>query len=85
MKNLIKEYLKESTFAKKSLKKEIKRIDKVVMQLAEIQTEQWYLLEEYKKDSYKEKYKQEHSKCLEQEKEISKLKKEIKNYEKGNS
>lgn len=78
----MKEYLKQKIEAKRSLKKEIKRIDKVVQTLAEIQVEQCYLLEELKKDSWKEKFKKEHQKFKEYEKEskdiINTLKQELK-------
>ena len=60
--NLIKEYLKVSIEAKKTLKKEIERIDKVVQTLAIAQAEQNILLEEFKKQSFKEKYREEHKK-----------------------
>ena len=78
----MKEYLKQKIEAKRSLKKEIKRIDEVVKQLAEIQVEQCYLLEELKKDSWKEKFKKEHKKFKEYEKEskdiINTLQQELK-------
>ena len=78
----MKEYLKQKIEAKRSLKKEIKRIDKVVNQLAEIQVEQCYLLEELKKDSWKTKFQKEHQKFKEYEKEskdiINTLQQELK-------
>ena len=73
----MKEYLKQKIEAKRSLKKEIKRIDKVVNQLAEIQVEQCYLLEELKKDSWKEKFKREHKKFKEYEKESKQIIEEL--------
>ena len=78
----MKEYFTQKIEAKRSLKKEIKRIDEVVKQLAEIQVEQCYLLEELKKDSWKEKFKKEHKKFKEYEKEskdiINTLQQELK-------
>lgn len=75
----MKEYLKQKIEAKRSLKKEIKRIDKVVNQLAEIQVEQCYLLEELKKDSWKEKFKKEHQKFKDYEKEAKQIIEELTN------
>ena len=78
----MKEYLKQKIEAKRSLKKEIKRIDKVVQTLAEIQVEQCYLLEELKKDSWKTKFQNEHKKFKDYEKEskdiINTLQQELK-------
>lgn len=73
--NLIKEYLKVSIEAKKSLKKEIERIDKVVQTLAIAQAEQNLLLDEFKKQSFKEKYREEHKKVKELEKQLKEMKK----------
>jgi hypothetical protein len=69
MKDLIKRYLKIKIQAKTSLRKEIRRIDEVVQALALAQVEQNYLIEEIKKDSYKTKWKEEHKKFKEYEKE----------------
>lgn len=70
--NLKKEY-------KKSLKKEIQRIDEVVKQLAEIVAGQNLIIEEMQKDSYKEKYKKEHKKFKEYEKESKAIIEELTN------
>ena len=69
----MKEYFKTKIQYYKNLNKEIKRIDEVVKQLAEIQVEQCYLLEELKKDSWKEKFKREHKKFKEYEKESKQI------------
>lgn len=45
MLKLIKEYLKLSIFARKSFKKEIKRLDKIIEQLYEIKKEHEKLIE----------------------------------------
>ena len=73
--NLIKEYLKVSIEVKKSLKKEVERIDKVVQTLAIAQAEQNILLEEFKKQTFKEKYREEHKKVKELEKQLKEMKK----------
>jgi hypothetical protein len=67
--NLFIKYIKVSIEAKKGLIKDIRRIDKVVQTLALAQVEQNYLLEELSKDSYKTKWKNEHKKFKEYEKE----------------
>jgi len=67
--NLFIKYIKVSIEAKKGLIKDIRRIDKVVQTLALAQVEQNYLIEELKKDSYKTKWKNEHKKFKEYEKE----------------
>lgn len=78
----MKEYFKVKIEYYKNLNKEIKRIDKVVQTLAEIQVEQCYLLEELKKDSWKTKFQNEHKKFKEYEKEskdiINTLQQELK-------
>lgn len=68
MLKLIKEYLKLCISSKKSLKKEIARLDKVIKQLYEITARQELLFEEYSRKSYKEKWKKEHEKLKELEK-----------------
>lgn len=82
MKKLIKEYLKTSIEARKSFKKELKRIDSVVNTLAIAQAKQNILFEEMSKESYKTKFKEEHKKFREYEKEskliIDELTNEIK-------
>lgn len=69
MKNLIKEYLKLCIDSKKSLRKEIKRLDAVTKQLYEVTAAQQELFDEYSKTSYKKKFNNEHKKAktLEQE------------------
>jgi len=73
----MKEYFKTKIQYYKNLNKEIKRIDKVVQTLAEAQAEQCYLLEELKKDSWKEKFKREHKKFKEYEKESKQIIQEL--------
>lgn len=73
MKNLIKEYLKLSIYSKKSLLKEIDRLDKITKQLYEITAGQEMIIEEYKDESYKEKWKAEHKKHKETEKESKEI------------
>lgn len=68
MLKLIKEYLKLCISSKKSLKKEIVRLDKVIKQLYEITARQELLFDEYSRKSYKEKWKKEHEKLKELEK-----------------
>lgn len=73
MKERIKEYLKLKIVSKKMMIREIKRIDKVVKQLAEVTAGQQLLFEEYSKESYKEKYKNEHKKVKELEKRVKEI------------
>lgn len=68
MLKLIKEYLKLSIFARKSFKKEIKRLDKVIEQLYEITARQEIMFSEYADKSYKTRFKKEHEKLIEMEK-----------------
>ena len=79
MKELIKEYLKISIECKKSLKKEIRRIDGVVKTLAIAQAKQNILFEEMSKESYKTKFKEEHKKFKDYEKESKKIIDELTN------
>lgn len=65
----MKEYFKLKKENKKIVKDEIARIDEVVKQLAEVVAGQNLIIEELKKDSYKEKYRKEHKKYKELEKE----------------
>lgn len=67
MLKLIKEYLKLSIFARKSFKKEIKRLDKVIEQLYEITARQEIMFSEYADKSYKTRFKKEHEKLIEME------------------
>jgi hypothetical protein len=86
MKELIKRYFKLKIECKESLRKEIRRIDKVVKTLALAQAEQNILLEEFNKASYKTKYLNEHRKLKTYIKEtntkIELLEKEIKRLQK---
>lgn len=65
----MKEYFKLKKENKKIVKDEIARIDEVVKQLAEVVAGQNLIIEELQKDSYKEKFKEEHKKFKEYEKE----------------
>ena len=84
----MKEYLKIKLISKKMMINEIKRIDEVVGQLAEVVAGQNLIIEELKKDSYKEKYRKEHKKNKELEKEsqeiIDTLTAELKKLEREN-
>lgn len=65
----MKEYFKLKKENKKRVKDEIARIDEVVKQLAEVVAGQNLIIEELQKDSYKEKFRKEHKKYKELEKE----------------
>ena len=79
MMKLIKEYLKLCIDSKKSLKKEISRLDKVTMNLYDI-TAKWVIMfDEYKDDSYKTKFHNEHKKRIEAEKEAKEIIQEFTN------
>lgn len=69
----MKEYLKIKLMSKKMMIKEINRIDEVVNQLAEVLVDQQNFLEELKKDNYKEKYREEHKKYKNLEKEANSI------------
>ena len=69
----MKEYLKIKFMSKQMMIKEINRIDEVVNQLAQVLVEQQNFLDELKKDNYKEKYRQEHKKHKELEKEANEI------------
>ena len=73
MKDLIKRYLKIKIYSITSLRKEIKRLDDVTKQLYEITAGQQIIIDEYKDDSYKTKFKEEHKKRKEYEKEAKKI------------
>ena len=75
MKNLIKEYLKISIETKKGLKKNLKKMNDIIETIAQAEAEQNLLLEEFKKESYKTKYLEEHKKYKEL---LKKYKEEIK-------
>lgn len=74
---LIKKYIKMKLEAKIALKKEIARIDKVVQTLAIAQAEQNILIEEFKKQSFKEKFRAEHKKVKELEKKLKEIEKYV--------
>lgn len=82
----MKEYFKVKKEKNKKIKDEIVRIDEVVKQLAEVIAGQNLIIEELQKDSYKEKFRKEHKKRKDQEKEfqtiIDELTNEIKNLRK---
>ena len=84
----MKEYLKIKLISKKMMINEIKRIDELVKQLAEVVAGQNLIIEELQKDSYKEKYREEHKKLKEFEKEsqeiIDNLTAELKKSEREN-
>ena len=69
----MKEYLKIKFMSKQMMIKEINRIDEVVNQLAQVLVDQQNFLEELKKDNYKEKYRQEHKKYKDLEKEANEI------------
>jgi len=69
----MKEYFKLKRECKIGLKKEIKRIDEVVKQLAEVVVEQNNFIEELKKDNYKDKFRAEHKRYIELEKESQEI------------
>ena len=69
---LIKEYLKLCIDSKKSLKKEISRLDDI--------TAKWVIMfDEYKDESYKTKFHNEHKKRIEAEKEAKEIIQEFAN------
>ena len=74
MKKLIKRYLELVIYTKLSLKREIKRLDKVVAQLLETTAAQQTLFDEYSRTSYKTKFNTEHKKYKQVEKENIELK-----------
>lgn len=59
-------------------RKEIKEIHKLLKQGFEIMAELKFVVDYTKNSNYKDIYVMEHNKCLEQEKEIKKLRKENK-------
>lgn len=84
MKELIKERIKLKNQKLKlkmqneyRLKKQIQRIDVITKQLYEIVAGMNLIVEEYAKDSYKEKYKLEHQKFKEYEKESKQIIEEL--------
>lgn len=65
--------------------KELKEIHKLIKQAYELQAESKAVIDYIKNINCKEIYLMEHNKVLEQEKEINKLRREVKKYEKTNS
>lgn len=76
---MFKEYIKWCIFSKKSMKKEIERLDKVTKQLYEITAGQQLMFDEYSDESYKTKFKEEHKKLKEYEKESREIIQEFSN------
>lgn len=75
----MKEYFKVKKEKNKKIKDEIERIDEVVKQLAEVIAGQNLIIEELKKDSYKEKFRKEHKKRKDLEKESKQIIEELTN------
>lgn len=75
MKKLIKQYLTLCIKTKKGLNKEIERLDKLIIQLYELLADQQVLIEEFRQESYKTKYLEEHKKY---KKLLKKYKDEVK-------
>lgn len=65
MKKLIKQYLTLCIKTKKGLNNEINRLDDLVKQLYELLADQQVLIEEFREESYKTKYLEEHKKYKE--------------------
>lgn len=65
MKKLIKQYLTLCIKTKKGLNNEISRLDDLVKQLYELLADQQVLIEEFREESYKTKYLEEHKKYKE--------------------
>lgn len=65
MKKLIKQYLTLCIKTKKGLNNEISRLDDLVKQLYELLADQQVLIEEFRQESYKTKYLEEHKKYKE--------------------
>lgn len=74
MKKSIINYLKTKTKTHKAIIKELDRMEEIIKTIISIQAEQNIILEEYKKESYKTKYLEEHKKY----KELLKKYKEVK-------
>lgn len=79
MKDLIKRYLKLKIECKTSERKQLKRIDDVTKQLYEIVADLKLLVDEYKDESYKTKFHNEHKKRKELEKESKEIIEEFTN------
>lgn len=79
MKELIKKYLKLKIECKTSERKQLKRLDDVTKQLYEIVAGMNVLVEEFKDESYKTKFKEEHKKFKDYEKECKQIIDELTN------
>lgn len=73
MKESIIKYYKYKIACKLSMKEEIKRIDNVVNQLAQVMADFKTTMSEYLDDSYKTKFLNEHKKRIELEKETNEI------------
>ena len=88
MKRLINLWSRKITIGidnKIQYKKELKEIHKLIKQAYELQAESTAVIDYIKNVNCKEIYLMEHKKVLEQEKEINKLRREVKKYEKANN
>ena len=79
MKELFKKYLKLKIECKESERKQLKRLDNVTKQLYEIVAGMNVLMEEFKDESYKTKFKEEHKKFKDYEKESKAIIEELTN------
>ena len=73
MKDLIKRYLKLKIQYTTIGIKNLKRQEELLKQIAEITAGHQILLDEYKKDSYKTKYQQEHKKSKNYQKDAKEI------------
>ena len=73
----MKEYLKIKFVSKRMMIKELKRMDEVLNQFAEILADQRNFLDEIQKYNYKDKYREEHKKYKELEKESKEIIEEL--------
>lgn len=73
MKKLIKQYLTLCIKTKKGLNKEIERLDKLIIQLYELLADQQVLIEEFRQESYKTKYQEEHKKFKNYQKDAKEI------------
>ena len=73
MKESIIKYYKYKIACKISMKKRLDRFEELIKQLYEITAGQEAIIEELKKDSYKTKFKEEHKKRIEFEKETNEI------------
>lgn len=73
MKDLIKRYLKLKIQYTTTGIKNLKRQEEILKQIAEITAGHQILLDEYKKDSYKTKYQEEHKKFKNYQKDAKEI------------